>query len=363
MKKKNKIMKKIIIFGGTNFIGKAFVERYIPYLKSKGQPFFMVFIVRGTRPFPFPALLQEGVVKIIKVDRKKSQQLEDALRNEESLQGPIDLLMDFSSYGHYVSFCSIVDAFLVRTKTYVFISSDSIYEVCEKKVNAHEPWGEEDAIRPASEEARQLKRKWDKYGDNKLRMEEYLDQSTCTDVQMFILRLPDVLGKEDPTDRCWKLFLLAVLSSAQNIPLTLRSQENPLSFVLVEDVANAIMSLLCTTSHRRISVYNLAHPHCLTFVELLTAFHHAYFSQDSTPHLFIDACVEDTFEYFPSVSFGTISIAHFAKDFPAFQWSSLPNTFAAYVHYYSNLIKVENEDSPLLEFSRDEQNFIFSKLK
>lgn len=85
----------------------------------------------------------------------------------------IDVVLDFSSYNP-----SVLEATLELLKSttvgvYVYISSDSIYEVCRSSTIPRFAV-EEDDIRPQSEDERNLLNEADSYGNDKLMGEEVI---------------------------------------------------------------------------------------------------------------------------------------------------------------------------------------------
>eukprot|EP01104_Vermistella_antarctica_P017257 TRINITY_DN608_c1_g1_i3.p2 TRINITY_DN608_c1_g1~~TRINITY_DN608_c1_g1_i3.p2 ORF type:complete len:304 (-),score=75.22 TRINITY_DN608_c1_g1_i3:132-1043(-) len=121
---------------------------------------------------------------------------------------------------------------------------------------------EYEAVRPPDPAVGMMLAREDEYGHNKLAGEELLQYAALSlGVRYTSLRLSDVFGPYDNTDRHWNYQLWLALSSAemkarsagvgpapkQAIPMSCRHQTQPLSFVFADDVARAIIIALTKT--------------------------------------------------------------------------------------------------------------------
>ena len=119
----------------------------------------------------------------------------------------------------------------------------------------------------------ELERK-DSYGHYKLQGEETLQKFfKKLKFDYISLRLPDVLGPRDNTNRFWKCFLWTKLNDIignVTIPKSLRN--SPLSFVYSQDVAQLIYSLTDDVydSHVYNQAYNLAFDETISLKDLFT---------------------------------------------------------------------------------------------
>ena len=187
-----------------------------------------------------------------------------------------------------------VNSLVGKVKHYIYISSDSIYMVCKKPKDIDRCRREEDAIRPEVlsiwmilrfywlilwrlQEDRELLNSKDRYGDGKLCCEEVLDEafrkmsfpstrflfSCCFPsffsffLKLFSLRLPDVYGPFDTSDRHWKYQIWMKVSDVFPVELTPAGEnvgvckfnnfhvyvQNKLSFVYREDVISAVLAI------------------------------------------------------------------------------------------------------------------------
>ena len=107
-----------------------------------------------------------------------------------------DFVIDFSGFrGTQVE--QSVGALKGISRLYVYISSDSVYEVCEKSHKG--PTEERDSTRPESVEERERLNLLDNYGHEKLQGEEALyKQRWAGGMPFMALRLFDVIGPREP---------------------------------------------------------------------------------------------------------------------------------------------------------------------
>jgi nucleoside-diphosphate-sugar epimerase len=197
--------KKYLIIGGTQFMGRLVVKFFV----EEGAE--VTVLNRGITPSPFVDNPQVRHINCDRLnDRKRFRQIikggvnihESAgskrkSENTEQNAGiiPWDGVVDFVCFGPK-NMQDIVDC--LKTKHYIFISSDSVYMACdaEKTLNASRTSGglllEKDVYDPVDVKA--LKRRnpyqYD-YGNGKLQCEKVLLQSDSFR-QFTILRFPDV---------------------------------------------------------------------------------------------------------------------------------------------------------------------------
>jgi dTDP-4-dehydrorhamnose reductase len=201
-------------------------------------------------------------------------------------QTQFDVVVDFSGY----------DAFAVREAVtlveghvglYIYISSDSVYEVCDVQPRAN-GIRETDAV-PHPEHRRACK-----YGRKKLEGEDELRKSSR--VSYLILRLADVIGPRDCTDRFWEYYLWMKMAEKLSIPVKIPQEYvgKDISFTYTEDVAGLIADVvgLCVRDRSTIinEEYNIACKGTLTLTSLLQEIHkHSSQTSSSEGCLNIDA--------------------------------------------------------------------------
>lgn len=157
----------------------------------------------------------------------------------------------------------ILNALRGRIGRYIFISSDSVYEVCIK-TSHNGPSREEDAVRPRDPRARHDLNVRDYYGHQKLACEEVLEnERRYSRINFISLRLPDVIGPRDTTNRFWnyQLWLLTHRLDESLGPVHLNPNENrPISFVYSEDISELIIQLFNSDLDVYNDAYNVAFP-------------------------------------------------------------------------------------------------------
>lgn len=246
-------------------------------------------------------------VNYIQCDRDNLNDCADKLGDITREKGIFDAVIDFSGYRP-----SQIKDFMKKMRSkirrYIYISTDSVYEVCKEP--SHEgPTFEEDAVRPADPNEREAYAERDPYGSNKLDCEEAIKrEKELWNIPYMILRLPDVIGLRDNTNRFWYYLLWLrfhdILDRPLEIPPSLR--DKPLSFVFAEDVANLLILLPELQDDGLFNfVYNLAFRETVTLEELLRIM---------SKHLGIsdikfDRSNENGVHYYPSVNRGPIDIS------------------------------------------------------
>ena len=145
--KNGKSGRKILVFGGNGFIGSEAVRR----LLDKGDE--ITIVNRGNWYFDSDQRIKPFVKEHFICDRDMRMKTEC---KEILTSGYYDAVIDFSSYNAR-QLKQVVEILHNRVGLYVYISTDSIYEVCEKTHSG--PSVEEDAVRPKNRKKRlQLKR-------------------------------------------------------------------------------------------------------------------------------------------------------------------------------------------------------------
>lgn len=235
-------------------MGSATVEKLIQL------EYYIVIVNRGNWYWDSATKIKPHV-QHVKCDRmrplQKCSELLDYLQ-DEATPTTFDAVIDFSAY-HPLEITEALDVLDGRMRRYIYISSDSVYEVCHK--NHSLPTREIDAVRPDTQEERDELEGKESYGHRKLACEEELEsQYQKGGVPFISLRLPDVIGPRDNTLRWWiyqTWFRLAdYLDKKVVIPAILVN--HPMSLVYVDDVANAILICLHTDDSLYNQAYNLA---------------------------------------------------------------------------------------------------------
>lgn len=242
--------------------------------------------------------------------------------------------MDFSSY-HPDTLESLLNTIKDKFGFYVYISTDSVYEVSAPK-HYKNISTEVDAVRPANLTLREELNAKDSYGDQKLACEELLiNSSNSLGFKYIIFRLPDVIGPRDNSDRLWK-YIFYILAHKQlkipiHIPFWLESK--PLSFVYNVDVSNLIADILIQSEDQVMNAaYNLAFDEKISLKQFITLLGN---NLNSTS---LNIKIGGDIYFLPSVTRGPIS-THFAKDKLGWTPTPLYKALNESTLFYLNLIK------------------------
>eukprot|EP01117_Protostelium_nocturnum_P013104 TRINITY_DN4868_c0_g1_i1.p2 TRINITY_DN4868_c0_g1~~TRINITY_DN4868_c0_g1_i1.p2 ORF type:complete len:385 (-),score=127.53 TRINITY_DN4868_c0_g1_i1:8-1162(-) len=242
--------KKILLFGGTEFMGRSLVSHF----NSLHSNWEITLLNRGNMYWNQELPFQVNRIYCDRQDRSLFLSVLDQLAKEEW-----DLVIDFSAFERE-DVEMLVEKMKNKIKHYIFISSDSVYMVCAPP-SSPRPFGrsEVDSIRPSSKEERDNLNEKDSYGNGKLECEEYLLESfkqysfPCTS-----LRLPDVFGPFDTTDRHWRYQLWLTVSEQFPLQLSEESKTKRLGFVFSEDVVSAIITVFQNGEKTFGQSYNVA---------------------------------------------------------------------------------------------------------
>eukprot|EP01114_Cavostelium_apophysatum_P017919 TRINITY_DN5422_c0_g1_i1.p1 TRINITY_DN5422_c0_g1~~TRINITY_DN5422_c0_g1_i1.p1 ORF type:complete len:362 (+),score=52.19 TRINITY_DN5422_c0_g1_i1:200-1285(+) len=308
----------VLVLGGHGFMGRSLVELllkngYSVTLVNRGKEHW-----KSTKPFGDKVLLT-------KADRKKRDEYSERLRNI-SHPKRWKVVIDFCAF-KAKDIASSISGLKGRVDHYVYISSDSVYEVCSTP--SHDGHRREsDAIRPFDETLCQFLRTHDKYGDGKLACEEELEkQYREGGIPYTSLRLPDVFGPYDGTDRHWMYQLWLKVSEQYPVDITESGASKPLSFVFSEDAAAAALAVIETGQPTYGKAFNIAQVETPTLLEYLQtaaeilAITPKFNFETSDNNSDSDSSSESLDEYLPSVNFGPIDISLALSSLP---WKPTP---------------------------------------
>ncbi|CAL1539357.1 unnamed protein product [Lymnaea stagnalis] len=346
------VPKQILIYGGNGFIGTSTAERLIEAghnltLINRGNWYWD----SGFTVTPF--------VKLIKCDRMqaidKCTELNDYITNTEQ----IDAVIDFSAY-HSQSLVDTLDLVKGKVKLYIFISTDSVYDVCHK--NHTEPSLETDSVRPISAEVREKLEAKESYGHRKLLCEETLAtyRQEKNGPPYVILRLPDVVGPRDNTYRWWiyQLWMKLRPYLEKDVVIPSHLEKRPMSLVYVNDVADLIRNIVhglfpAATDQ----IFNLAQKELITLKDFLEDMKKELNLTD------VNIAVNnkpDTIRLFPSVHVGPVDTTKAEK---ILRWS--PTKWETVLRltcdYYEKAIKIVYFDRVRNDMIRTMQTYFTSK--
>lgn len=289
--------KRILVLGGDGMLGSETVAR----LKLRGHD--ITVLHRGNWYWDSSTRIKPWV-NFVRCDRDSFNECVVQLVDITKEKGLFDAVIDFSGYkpGQVKDFMKKMRN---KIRRYIYVSTDSVYEVCKEP--SHEgPILEEDAVRPEDPREREEYAKRDLYGNNKLECEEAVKrENELWDIPYIIIRLPDVIGLRDNTNRFWNYILWLrfhdIFDRPLDVPPTLH--DKPLSFVFAEDVANLLIVLPEHGDDKLYNfVYNLAFRETVSLEQLLRIMaKHLGISEVK-----VDRSKEDGVHYFPSVTRGPV---------------------------------------------------------
>ncbi|XP_013075096.2 uncharacterized protein LOC106061480 [Biomphalaria glabrata] len=292
------IPKQVLIFGGNGFIGSSTAERLI----EAGHK--LTLVSRGNWYWDSASTVMP-FVQHIKCNRRETMEQCSELKHYVANIEQIDAVIDFSAY-YAETIQESLDLVHRKTKLYIYISTDSVYEVCIK--NHTGPTLETDAVRPESEEMRKNFESWDSYGHHKLECEEHLTNFSAGNsaLPFIILRLPDVIGPRDNTNRWWyyQLWMKLKYYLEKDIIVPKSSENRLMSMVYVKDVADMIQKLVQNSyPNAYFQTFNLALKETFTLKQFLETM------RDQLNATNVSITVEDSplaTRMYPSVKLGPV---------------------------------------------------------
>lgn len=245
--------KHIFVLGGNGFMGAEVV------LQLLNDGYKVTTTNRGNWYWDNPVRVSRHVHHHFPCDRDdtllKCWDLRDYIRGIDFF----DAVIDFSCYkGNTVD--AAVTALNKKAGLYVLISSDSVYMVSrrdqhlpvdsdsdEYQINQQRPWKEEDAVRPYSATLQERLQEADPYGHDKFECEEaVIKQRQEGGIPYVMLRLPDILGGRDTTNRWWPYQIWLQYYKDIGIPFRFpeKTWNTKTSYAYVHDVVDIVSTVL-----------------------------------------------------------------------------------------------------------------------
>lgn len=218
-------MKKVLILGGTMFVGRALVE-----LLSSIEDFDITLFNRGKSNVGlFPGIKQ------IHGNRETDDVLQICNQNW-------DCVIDFSGY-YPITFEKLLQALKGNVGRYIFISTISVYDL--------EKFGERTITEPdeiySCSDAQKISKLPDAYGEKKAEMERILLSQDWLD--KIILRPSFIYGRYDWTERFYYWLYRAKFCDKVLVP-----ENFTMALTYAEDLKNAIYRAISVTNHQ--TIYN-----------------------------------------------------------------------------------------------------------
>jgi len=291
-------MKKILILGGTKFIGRNLIEKLI----STNRFELTLFNRQKSNSNLFPKL------KKIKGDRETDDVQQIA---KESW----DFVIDLSCYLPY-TLSSVLEQLKPSLEKYIFISTCSVYN---NKANHSELRSEDAPLHDCTEE--QAKEKTLKfYGKKKVACERILAKSGFNHV---VLRPALVFGTHDYTDRFY--YWLYQVRQKDSILLA-EYGEHKFSITYIDDLVNSILQLLDAPSPS--TIYNII----------------------SQPQMSIGQIVSTASQLLDRSPNIISAPADFLKEQKVSQWMDMPLWINGNYFTYSNQLILEELKLPVTNF-------------
>ena len=226
-------MKKILIMGGNQFVGKEIVKNFL-------EKDYIVYVLnRGTRKNI------EGVF-FLKADRNNYIETENILKNIE-----VDIIVDVSAYTEEQ--VDILQKVMKdRFKQYILISSASVYNSIESAPVNEESETGENLI-------------WGDYAKNKyLAEQKTIENSNLYNFKYTIYRPFYIYGIGNNLDR--ENYFFSRIK--YNLPIFIPSKNNIIQFGYVEDLALAIESSIDNSDFYN-QIFNISGDEYVTMSEFI----------------------------------------------------------------------------------------------
>lgn len=222
-----------------------------------------------------------------------------------------DIVLDFTAY-HPKWIHDNVEVLRGKVGLYIYISTDSIYEVCQDKPTRR-PSRETDATRPTDEKEIELLKKKDPYGHYKFAGEEALVHYGKKDGLKWVsLRLADVIGPRDTTYRWWmyQMWIKFFDEIQKPLPIPERIAEKEESLTYVEDVGRVVLKLLELGPKVWNQAYNIALDDEFSLSNILLRIRDGFQKENVESELVSDG---DAYVGYPSVFNGPMDISKARK--------------------------------------------------
>jgi len=273
---------QILSFGGNGNIGSAVLARLLDTMEadvtvsSRGSWHWdaekriapRVQLVKCNRKYE-PACAAE-TNKTEECDINALRQCPDLMQVIESTD-KFDMVLDFSGYEPKW----IHDAATVlkgKVGVYIYISTDSVYEVSVDKPTRRAS-KETDAVRPSDEKEVKLLKRKDPYGHYKLACEEALAHYRVKEggAPWVSLRLADVIGPRDTTNRWWTYQMWVTFYPEIDRPVFMPAHiaDKVESLTYVDDVAQAVLKVIEKGEDVWDEAYNIALEEEFTLANIL----------------------------------------------------------------------------------------------
>lgn len=233
----------ILILGGTEFMGKTLTTTLLK------NPENNIFLINRGKKYWNTEMRFTPKLHFYYGDRdeyKNYEKLINYISQKQKITAlkKWDLVIDFSCFER-IQIKSVYRALKKKCLLYIYISSDSIYDVCDIKLRREDYIKEIHGIRPQNDKLIEELNEGEEYGNDKLKCEEYLKSHVQDgDFRYICLRLPDVIGPFDRSGRFWAYMLWLKASRETPVHMNKYSDLRLMSFVFSEDVCKVVLGVL-----------------------------------------------------------------------------------------------------------------------
>jgi len=227
-------MKRVLILGGSYFIGKSILETVL-------EAGYEVYALnRGTTG------LYNLQVNSIVCDRNNAENMQKSLKGYS-----FDIVIDVSGLNLQQSKILCDSIGRDKIKKFFFISSSSVYDLDNRVA----PFKEDDKLSG--------NKYWEEYGVDKIQAEQYyIGQFSNTITELIILRPPYVYGENNYVQR--ESFIFDHI--CKDKPVIIPKPDIKLQFIYIKDLANIILKLMeCKLEN--VSIFNVGNKKVITTQE------------------------------------------------------------------------------------------------
>ena len=229
-------MEKVLVMGGTEFVGKAILEGLI----SKGYQ--VDFLTRGLKE-----VTVEGYNNHFICDRKNEQEVKKCLYEIE-----YDYIFDISAYSRLDVEMLLKNIRLSSLKRYVFLSSGAVYTPSTEYLFENSERG--------------FNHNWGQYGIDKKEAEDYLlSLHQDSKFPVVIFRPTYIYGEGNNLYR--EAYFFQRILSSQPIPVP-NTKNSSTQFIHIKDVVNILLDSI-TNDLTIGEVYNLTHQRQVNWLDLV----------------------------------------------------------------------------------------------
>jgi len=334
---------KVLTFGGNGNIGSSTVKQ----LLDDGR-FDISIVTRGSWHWDAKERIKPFVQEFVcdrdyqpecasnktatDCDINAVRQCSDLLQFIKATD-KFDMVIDFSAY-HPKWVHDNIEVLKGKIGVYIYISTDSIYEVCIDKPFKR-PSVETDDERPKDEKEVELLKKKDPYGHYKFVGEEALVHYAKKDgLNWVALRLADVIGPRDTTYRWWMYQLWIKFYPEINKPISIPApiKDKVESLTYVEDVGQAILKVFNLGPQVWNQAYNIAMDEEFSLSNILLRIRDGIDQQNVMSEVVTDS---NAYHGYPSVMMGPVDITK-AREKLGFEPTDVEEAIRTTIHFHED---------------------------